>query len=162
MKQSLWTSVATAIAVLVALAPAAHGAEEPTRESFVAQAEPICERSTRLVKGILEGAKEKVDDDRLPPAGRQFIRASAAFGSAIQQIAAIPRPPADDARLLKWLKFLRIVKTRVANIGKALREEDRIRAEHESIRAEQSGNATNNVGFVFEFRSCRLTRSQFR
>ncbi len=151
-----------AAVALTAPAPVANGAEEATRESFVAQAEPICERNTRLLQGILEGAKERVDDGRLPPAGRQFIRASAAFESTIQQISAIPRPPADDARLLKWFKFLRIVKTRLANIGKALKEKDQIRAEHESIRAEQSSNAANNVGFVFDFHSCRLNRSQFR
>jgi hypothetical protein len=162
MTRSILTPVVTAIVALAAMAAVAHGAEEATRESFVAQAEPICERNTSLVQGILEGAKERVDDGRLLPAGRQFTRASAAFGSTIQQISAIPRPPADDARLLKWFKFLRIVKTRLANIGKALREENQIRAEHESIRAEQSSNAANNVGFVFGFHSCRLSRSQFR
>jgi hypothetical protein len=161
MRRFLGTSLAL-VAVLAVGVPCAHGAEEQTREGFIAQAEPICERNTDLVRRILSGARERIDDDRLAPAGLQFIRASAAFGDAIQEIAALPRPPADDARLLKWFKFLRIVKTRLRDIGKALKEENRIRAEHESIRAERSGNAANNVAFVFEFRSCRISRSQFR
>jgi hypothetical protein len=161
MKRTLCTSIAVLIAGL-AIALATARAEEPTRESFVAQAEPICEHNVVLSQRILKGAKSKIDNDRLPQAGEQFSRASTAFADAIRQLVAIPRPPADNERLLKWFKVLRIVKTRLADIGKALKEEDEIKANHERIRAERSGNAANNVGFVFGFNSCRITRSQFR
>ena len=79
----------------------------------------------------------------------------------MDKLAAVPRPPADDARLLKWFAQLRIVEANLRKLGKALKEEDKIKAAHESIRVERSSNAANNVGFVFEFRACRITPSRF-
>jgi hypothetical protein len=162
MKRILGTSTAIVVAALTITAAPAHGAEEPTRESFVVQAEPICARNAVLNKRILEDVREKVNDDQLRAAGVKFTRVSAAFADAIRQLVAIPRPAADDERLLRWFKFLRLVKTRLANIGKALREGNEIKASHEQILAERSGNSANNVGFVFGFRECRMKRSQFR
>lgn len=160
MRRALGISTAALVAALV-LGAAAACAEEVTRESFVAQAESTCEGNKVRLEGILNGARERIRNDRLRPAGAQFIRASTAFGDGIRQLVAIPRPPADNERLLKWFKFLRIVKGRLLDVGKALKEENKIRYGHETIRAERSSNAANNVSFVFEFRSCRLTRSQF-
>ena len=74
----------------------------------------------------------------------------------------MPRPPADDARLVKWFKFLRIVQKNLKKIGLALKAENRVKANHEAIRAERSGNAANNVGSVFKFLHCHLLPSRLR
>jgi hypothetical protein len=94
-------------------------------------------------------------------AGAQFIHASSAFGAAEKKIAAVPRPPADDARLLKWFEYLDIVQTDLRKLGKALKEGEKILAAHEKIRVERASNAANNVSFVFEFRYCHLSASSF-
>ena len=134
----------------------------PTRSEYVAEIEPICEKNTEDNNRILNGARQKVRNDKMPVAGRQFIRASKAFGRAVTQITKVPRPPADDARLLKWFKFLRIVQKNLRKIGVALKAENRVKANHEAIRAERSGNAANNVGSVFKFLNCHLQPSRFR
>jgi hypothetical protein len=157
-------SSATVAAVLVAMlcvAGAAHGAEEQTRESYVATVEPICQRDREAGERILSGTKDNIKDGRFAPAGRQLIRASERFGSTIREIVAVPRPAADDARLQKWFGFLRIVKERIRKTGKLYKEGERLKATHESIGVERSGNAANNVSFVFGFRYCRLSRSRF-
>lgn len=161
MRRRLGT-LAAIVAATLAVGAVAHGAEAPAREGYVAQVEPICQRDRQAGKRILRGVPNKIRNGRLRPAGRQLIRAAKRFGVMIRQIAAVPRPPADDARLRTWIKVLRIVRRRVARVGVHYRKGEKLEATHESIRAERSGNTANNVGIVFGFRECRLTRSRFR
>lgn len=139
------------------------GAEEtgPSRTEYVSQVEPICEANTITNKRILKNVQAKVRNDRLKEAGAQFIHASAAFGSTVDKLSAVPRPLEDETRLLRWLDRLRVVQANLRKIGKALKAEDKIRAAHERIRVERSANAANNIGFAFEFRYCRITPSRF-
>lgn len=160
MKRASLTAVSIVFAML-AVATVAHGADEPTRETYVAAVEPICKRDREAGERILSGARERINDGELAVAGGQLIRASERFGATIGQLVAVPRPPADEAKLQKWFGFLRIVKERIRKTGKLYREGERLRATHESIRAERSGNAANNVSFAFRFRYCRLGRSRF-
>jgi hypothetical protein len=152
---------AATVAALLAVAGAAY-AEEPTREQYVAQVEPICQANTNANKRILKGVRDRVKGGELRKAGNQFIRASDAFGKTVQEIIAVPRPPSDSPRLEKWFKFLRIIQTDLRKVGSSLKAGNKVKATHESIRAERSGNAANNVSFIFEFRYCRITPSRFR
>lgn len=158
-KKTIASIGAVALCAAAVAAPAAG--ESPTREAYVAQVDPICERNTRANKRILKGVQAKASRGRLKAAGGQFIRASQEFGAAMREIAAVPRPPADDARLVKWFGYLAKVRDRLRTIGKALKDENRIKAVHERIGLERSSNAANNVGFVFGFTYCRLTPSRF-
>jgi hypothetical protein len=157
--KGLGTLAAIAL-VTLAVAPAAP-AQEQTRDGYRERVESICERDTQRGQRILKGAKERIQRGKLAPAGRQFLRVSRTFGASVRQIAKVPRPPADAPRLRKWLKFLRIVRFRLQRLGKTLTEGKEVKSTHASIQLERSGNAANNVGFVFEFRHCRLTRSRF-
>jgi hypothetical protein len=156
--------IAASIAVAALLTPAGAGAEEgapPTRVEYVAQVEPICQANTIANEHILAHAKERARNGKTKQAGAQFIHASAAFGETVEKIAAVPRPPADDARLVKWFGFLEIVELDLRKLGRALKEGDKIKAAHEAIRVQRSSNAANNVGFIFEFHYCRITQSRF-
>ncbi len=153
------------IAAMALLPAAAASAEEaPTRAQYVEQVDPICQTNTEANRRILKNVKTKAHSksaSKVKEAGAQFIRASSAFGAAENKIAAVPRPPADDARLLKWFKQLSIVETDLRKLGKALKEGEKILAAHEQIRVERASNAANNVSFVFEFHYCHLTSSNF-
>lgn len=156
--------IAVSIAAVALLAPAGAGAEEgapPTRAEYAAQVEPICQANTVANEHILAHAKERARNGKTKQAGAQFIHASAAFGVTVEKIAAVPRPPADDARLVKWFGFLEIVELDLRKLGRALKEGDKIKAAHEAIRVQRSSNAANNVGFIFEFHYCRITQSRF-
>jgi hypothetical protein len=150
------------LAATLVVAAVAHGLEGPTREEYVALVEPICEKNTLANQRILKDVNDKVHQGKLDSAAAQFIRASQAFAATIREIAAVPRPVADDARLRKWFGFLKIVRLNLRNTGKALKEGDEIKAAHETVRTQRSANAANNVSFIFGFRYCRLTPSHFR
>jgi hypothetical protein len=153
-------TVAAVFVAMLCLAGAAHG-DEPTRESYVATVDPICQRDREAGERILRGTKDNIRDGKLGVAGRKLIRASERFGKTIRQIVTVPRPSADETKLQKWFGFLRIVKERIRKTGKFYKEGKRLKATHESIGAERSGNAANNVSFAFHFRYCRLSRSRF-
>jgi hypothetical protein len=164
MKAPHRIAVSTAAATLLLAVGASAGQASPTRTEYVGQVEPICEANTLANKRILKNVREKARSQqpkKVRQAGGQFIRASAAFGETVRRLASVPRPPEDDARLLRWLAQLRIVKTNLRKLGVALQDEDKIRAAHEQVRVERSSNAANNFGFVFGFDYCRLTPSRF-
>ena len=163
MKGTLPIALLVAAGTLLGTAAiaAAEGPTPTPREEYVSQVEPICQANTEVDKRILKNVQQNVRQGKLKRAGRQFVHVSAAFGSAIGEMMAVPRPPEDEARLLKWFKFLRIVQTDLRKVGEAFKAGERIRATHEGIRVERASNAANNVGFVFEFHYCRLTRSRF-
>lgn len=156
MKRPLRTFAAIAIALL-AVAPLAHG-EEQTRETYKAQIEPICEANRSANERIMAGARERINRDELEPAGKQFIQASASFGGLIKRLAKIPAPPADAHRVERWFEQMRLLKTRLRNVGKYYKEGEEIKAAHESILAERSGISANNISIVFKVRSCRFGR----
>ena len=52
-------------------------------------------------------------------AGAQFIHASAVFGKTVEKLGAVPRPAADDARLLKWFKQLEHRAGQAAHAGQS-------------------------------------------
>ncbi len=158
------TAVASVVALALLPAAVASAEEGPTRAQYVEQVDPICQANTEANQRILKNVKTKARSkapSKVREAGAQFIKASSAFGSAETKIAAVPRPLADDARLLKWFEHLTIVKTDLRKLGKALKEGDKILAAHEQIRVERASNAANNVSFVFEFKYCHLTASNF-
>src|SRR4051794_20606704 len=115
---------AAILIVATALLPAAtaSAAEEPTRAQYVEQVDPICQANTEANKRILKNVKTKArskSPKTVRQAGSQFVQASTAFAATEKKIAAVPRPPADDARLLKWFKHLSIVRTDLHKLGKA-------------------------------------------
>jgi hypothetical protein len=153
-------------AAAMALLPAAGAAAEeaPTRAQYVEQVDPICKANTAANKRILKNVKTKArskSTKTVREAGSQFIQASTVFGATEKKIAAVPRPPADDARLLKWFDQLDIVKMDLRKLGKALQANEKILASHEGVRVERAANAANNVSFVFEFQYCHLRPSSF-
>jgi hypothetical protein len=150
----------------MALAPGASALTEEglTRAQYVEQVDPICKANTEANRRILKNVKTKARSKSVKTvreAGSQFIQASSAFAATEKKIAAVPRPPADDTRLLKWFNHLSIVKTDLRKLGKALQENKKILAAHERVRVERAANAANNVSFVFEFQYCHLSASSF-
>lgn len=159
MKGPLGTLAAITL-VTLAVTPPAH-AEEQTREGYVAQVEPICQANRVANERIMAGAQERIRKDKLVPAGKQFVRLSESLGEMIGQLTAVPPPAADGHRVERWLENLRLLKTRLRQVGKYFKEGEKIKATHESILAERSGLSANNTSIVFHFHSCRINRSRF-
>lgn len=154
-------SLAAIVAVLVT-APFAWAAEgEPTRDEYVAQVEPICKANTETNARILKGVKQQVQQDRLVPAGKRFVRASGALGKAVTQIAAVPKPAADTVKLETWIGFLKQEKSFLQRIGKALKSRNKFLAQKLAVQLNRNNNKANNTVISFGFRECRIDSSRF-
>jgi hypothetical protein len=154
MKRMLGT-LAVGLAML-AVAPLAHG-EEQTRESYKAQVEPICKANREANERIMAGARQRVNHEKLVPAGNQFIRVSASVGGLIGQLEAVSPPLGDEHRIGRWLSSIRLLKTRLRLVGKYYKAGERIKGTHEAILAERAGLSANNTSIVFGFHDCRFS-----
>jgi cell division septum initiation protein DivIVA len=157
-------TAAVSIAAMALLPAAAAADEGPTRAQYVEQVEPICQANTEANKRILKNVRSKAKSGvpaKMKEAGAQFIHASAVFGKTVEKLSAVPRPSADDARLLKWFTQLGVVQAKLRALGVALKANQEIKAAHEQIRVERASNAANNFSFVFGFHYCHLTPSRF-
>jgi hypothetical protein len=159
----LVVSAAAALAVLAFCAAAALGvtSAEQTRESYVAQVEPICKTNTKANERILAGAEKKVKEGKLKVAAGQFTQAASAFGKAVKQIKAVPQPVADKAKLAKWLSYLEGETKLLSEIGKALKENKKSKAQTLSVKLTHNGNLANNSVLGFEFDYCLIDSSRF-
>ena len=155
MKGRLGTAAAIVLATLV-VAPLAHG-EEQTRESYKAQVEPLCQANRMSNERIMSGARRRVNRNELDAAGKQFTRVSGSFGGLVTKLAEVSPPPADSHRVDRWLKFMRLLQTRLRLVGKYFKQGEKIKATHESILAERAGITANNISIVFHFHYCRLS-----
>lgn len=155
---------ASAVAALLALgAGAALGVTSPdqTRESYVAQVEPICKTNTKANERILSGAEKKVKEGKLKVAAGQFTQAAAAFKKAVKQIKAVPQPVADVAKLAKWTAALETETKLLSEIGAALKAGNKTKAQTLSVKLAHNGNVANNAVLGFDFDYCLIDSSRF-
>lgn len=152
---------AAAVAVLLAAAVPLAGAAELSREEYAARVEPICKTNVLANKRIFKGAKGQVKAGKLKQASKHFFRAATAFAKTIRQIEAVPRPTADEARLGKWLGYLRGEKNLIQKVGRALAANDKHKAESYSEDLHRNSNKANNRVLGFGFDYCRIDPSRF-
>jgi len=160
-----WLSVlglALVTALLVAV-PVAMAAEETgiDREEYVERVEPICKANTDANSRILKGVKEQVKGGALVPAGKRFVRASSALGTAVGKIAAVPQPAEDATKLTKWIGYLKHEKTFLQKIGAALKAKDKFHAQKLAVELNKNNNKANNTVISFGFKECRIDSSRF-
>lgn len=162
-KMSPLPVLALALAVgLFATAPVALAAVgELTRAEYVAKVEPICKANTDANSRILKGVKDQVKQDKLVPAGKRFIRAAGALGTAVTKIAAVPQPSEDAAKLTKWIGYLKSEKAFLQKIGQALKAENKFRAQKLAVELNKNNNQANNTVISFGFDECRIDSSRF-
>lgn len=155
--------LATALLAAAVLTAGALAVTSPTqtRETYVAQVEPICKQNTKANEQILAGVRKEIKKGQLAVAAGQFKRASAAFGKAVKQIAAVPQPPADVAKLTKWLGYLEGEQKLLGEIGKALKAGSKSKAQTLSVRLTHNGNLANNSVLGFNFNYCLINSSRF-
>jgi hypothetical protein len=149
--------LASALALLLVV-PAASADE---KGEYAERVEPICKANSEANSRILKGVKGQVQKDQLKPAGSRFVRASAALGKAVIQIDKVPRPEAYDAKLTKWIGYLRSEKTYLQQIGAALKAEDKFKAQKLAVKLNRNNNQANNTVISFPFDECRIDSSRF-
>lgn len=156
-----WSIGMAGLLAALALTPAAAGGAEIDRDEYVERAEPICKTNTEANRRIFKGAKEEVRAGELKKASAHFSRAATAFEKTIEQLSALPRPTADEAKLQKWIGYLEAEQRYIARIGKALAQDDKDKAQMLSVRLNRNSNLANNTVLAFGFDYCRIDSSRF-
>jgi len=156
-----WATLLTVVPLALALFSSASAAAGPTRAEYVKQVEPICKVRTQANKTVLRNVEDMVREGKLKAAARRFKRAAIALEGAIKQVAQVPRPVADQARLARWLGYGKEGDGLLRQTAKLLGEGERHRVQAMAgklLATAKRGNATV-VGFGFKY--CRLNPSRF-
>jgi hypothetical protein len=154
-------ALALAVALLTVVPVASAAESEITRPEYVERVEPICKSNTEANSRILKGVKDQVKQEKLVPAGKRFIRAAGALGTAVGKIAAVPQPSADAVKLTKWIGYLKSEQTFLQKIGKALKAKDKFHAQKLAVELNKNNNKANNTVISFGFDECRIDSSRF-
>ena len=156
-------TLGTTLALVAVLTATAFAATSPTqtRESYVAAVEPICKKNTKANEATLSGVRKTIKQGKLDVAAGKFSKAATAFGKAVTELRAVPQPPADAAKLNKWLTYLDKETKLLKEIGKALKNDQKTRAQSLSVQLTRNGNVANNQVLGFEFDYCLIDSSRF-
>ncbi len=150
-----------AMAALLAPASATGAAEAPTRAEYVGRLETVCRPDAEATRRAMAGARADIDAERLTIAAGKFGKATRIFGATIKQIAAVPRPDADNAKLVKWFGYLNAQESYLRQITAQLRADDPIQAQRLTARFIHNGNLANNVVLAFGFNYCSFKFSRY-
>src|SRR3954462_15775618 len=106
-----WPRTITAVAalrilLLLSLSSLALADLGEERQAYKAQVEPICNKNREANERVLKGVKKNIIAGKLKLAATQFAKGAAALKKTRTQLAAVPKPPADSARLTKWLGYI--------------------------------------------------------
>jgi hypothetical protein len=152
--------VATAVAMAL-LAVTTAAAVETTRLEYKEAVEPICKANTKANERILAGVRAKVKKSKLKPAAAQFAKASRALKRTWRELGAVPQPTADQARLAKWLRYVKTEADFFQRTAQKLKSGDKTGALAMVIRLEHNAKQANNQVLPFEFRHCKFEPSKF-
>jgi hypothetical protein len=101
-----------------------YGPPPPTRQEFIAQADPICREGNRKSRPYFKKVRKKVRKDELPAAGRNLIKAERIQLRTGRELAELEAPPADAERIETWLTLVRRGVKRAIAAGRALTRGD--------------------------------------
>jgi hypothetical protein len=153
-------AVIAAVLSLAVLAPVALAAEV-TRPEYKAQVEPICKSNSDANERILKNVRKLVKQGKLKLAGAKFLKASAALKKTHRQLLAIPQPTADEARLAKWLKYVKKEADLFKSAGRALKAGNRSKAQRFVNQLNTNANQANATVLAFNFRFCKFNPAKF-
>ena len=147
-----------AAAVLLAAVPAFA---ETTADAYKEAVEPICKVNTEANEKILDGVRERVKAGKLDAAAQQLFAAAKALKRARARLVQVEKPPADAARLTKWLGYIKVEVELFEAAARKLAHGDRAGAQRMVVRLYTNARKTNNLVLDYEFRYCRFEPSKF-
>ena len=107
------------------------------------------------------GVKAEVRAGKLGPPAAKFTRAAKALRKALAQLEALPRPPADQARLAKWFQTVGTEAGYFEAVARKLRAGQKAAAERYVNKLTTTASKADNQVLPFEFTYCRLEPSRF-
>lgn len=150
--------VISACVFALAFASLAFAVERP---EYKEQVEPICKTNKEQSEKFLKGVKTLVKKDKLKQAGTAFAKAATALEKAQKQLAAVPQPEADTAKLTKWLKDIKGEVALMRQISKAFKSGNKAKGSSLSVKLTRNATTANNQVLAFGFNYCKIDPSKF-
>jgi hypothetical protein len=114
---------AVAACLLLPTLAAGQGYEtDPTRDQFVAQADPKCKRANAKSNKQFKPVEKLVKKGKYKAAGEKLIRGEEYQLKLYKQLGKLDRPPADAKTIGKWLKGLKQGSKSWVGAGKDLKK----------------------------------------
>jgi hypothetical protein len=151
----------SAVLALGLLGVSLAAAAEVSKESYKAAVEPICQVNTKANEKILKNVKSEVKAGKLAPAGASFLKAAVALKKTYGQLAAVPQPPEDAAKLTKWLGYVKSEAGLFENAGKLLKGGQKAKAQTIVNQLTHNAELANDEVLSFDFRYCKFEPSKF-
>jgi hypothetical protein len=156
------TRALLAAAAIAALAFASlASAAEITPDEYKAQVEPICKTNSQANETILKPVRKLVKQGKLKQAAARFTKASSALKKTLAQLKAVPQPTADEAKLTKWLGYIKTEADLFAQAAKKLKAGKKGAAQKVVNKLTSTANQANATVLSYEFRFCRLNPSKY-
>jgi hypothetical protein len=155
------TAGALGILLLLAVTSLAFADLAEERVAYKAQVEPICKRNREANERVLKGVKQNIRAAKLKLAATQFAKGATALKKARTQLAAVPKPASDSARLTKWLGYIKTEIELFEQVSKKLKAGDKRGAQRIALHLSPTVTKANNTVLPYEFRYCRVDTSQF-
>jgi hypothetical protein len=73
----------------------------------------------------------------------------------------VPQPPADAAKLIKWLAGIRAEAKLMRTIAAKLAQGNKARASSLAVRLQHNATQTNNLVIAFQFNYCRIDPARY-
>jgi hypothetical protein len=159
-RKKLIRSLAVCFAALMAFAAVPAIANE-TRDEYKADVEPICQKNKQESDKYLKGVRKLVKQDKLKEAGTAFAKAATALEKAQKQLAQVPQPPADSAKLNKWLSEIKAEISLMRTISKKFKAGNKSKATSLAVKLQNNANKANNLVIVFSFNYCKIDPSKY-
>jgi hypothetical protein len=150
-----------ALVMLLSASMALGASLDEERDAYKDQVEPICKQNRQANERVLKGVKKNIQNGKLKLAGTQFAKGAAALKKARTQLAAVPQPSADSARLTKWLGLIKTEVGLFEKVSKKLKAGDKRGAQRMALQLTSTVNRANNTVLAYEFKYCRVQTSQF-
>jgi hypothetical protein len=157
MKMKTLTAALAAALFFASLAAAA----EISRDEYKAAVEPICKTNSKANERILKPVRRLVKKGKLRPAATRFAKAGSALRRTYAQLRAQPQPTADEARLAKWLGYVKTEANLFAKVAKKLKAGKKGPAQRLVNKLTANANQANATVLAFEFHFCRFEPSKF-
>jgi hypothetical protein len=154
------TILALTTAAFLALSSLAFAAEI-SRSEYKASVEPICQQNAKANERILKGVRQMVKQGKLRPAAAKFQKAGVALKGTHKQLAAMPQPSADEAKLAKWLSYIKEEANLFIRAGKKLKAGQKGAAQSLVNKLTSNANKANALVLAFNFRYCKFEPSKF-
>ncbi len=134
---------------------------EESREGYIAKVEPICQANSKANEKILKPVKKEVTQNKLALAAKQLDQAAKALKTTEAELEAVEQPPADAAKLSKWLGYVKTEASLFEQTGKALKSNNKNKAQQLESKLNANANSANAEVLSFSFHYCRFEPSKY-